>query len=788
MDPCHVRRLRLAVMYAVLALATASTAQAQPTWTVINLHPAGSTESGANGVSGGQQVGYAIVAGVTVASLWSGTAASWVNLNPAGSLGSVARAVGGGQQVGDAFVGDSHASLWSGTAASWIDLNPAGSTESHAQGVSGGQQVGSADVPNFTHASLWNGSAASWVDLHPIGQGRQSRSNATAIGGGQQVGSIFNFSVNFLPSHASLWSGSAASWVDLNPAGSTESCALAVGGRQQVGYATVNDQDHASLWSGSAASWVDLHPSGFTFSRALAVSDGQQAGFAVMGSVRHAGVWSGNHTSWVDLHTFLPAEFANSIANGIFSDGIFTYVVGSGFNTLTGRNEALLWKAELCVDQDGDGLCDDWEINGIPYLDFLGVVQRYPLPGASPLRKDIFIEVDAMAGRAPTQAALDRVIASFNAAPVPAPAGVPGGLPGITLHVIVDENNLERHPYPDGFFDFHFDKALHFGTPLERANESDWPMVKEAKGKAFRYCIFADSHFGDSSSGLADYPGNDFMVTLGRWEIPGGTEQQQAGTFMHELGHTLNLGHGGDQQYTNYKPNYFSTMNYMWQSPKPWLPSGIGAGCWEAHFPNYSDRQLPTLDEHSLNELNGIQGHIPTISVPYSIPVGTDNCDTFVMCVALPSEPCLRYARFSGPVDWDNNCDSNTPATGPLDINSIRTGATPGEIMTGFDDWAHLLYNFKGQSDSAEGAIPANSPVEIDQATDLYLNSLPPPPPPPCAADFNSDGTLNADDLGDFITGYFNDPPDPRADFNADGVVNADDLGDYITAYFNGCA
>jgi hypothetical protein len=56
-----------------------------------------------------------------------------------------------------------------------------------------------------------------------------------------------------------------------------------------------------------------------------------------------------------------------------------------------------------------------------------------------------------------------------------------------------------------------------------------------------------------------------------------------------------------------------------------------------------------------------------------------------------------------------------------------------------------------------------------------------------CPGDFNSDGVLNADDLADFITGYFNVPSDARCDFNGDGVINADDLGDFITAYFNGC-
>src|SRR4051794_24980718 len=35
------------------------------------------------------------------------------------------------------------------------------------------------------------------------------------------------------------------------------------------------------------------------------------------------------------------------------------------------------------------------------------------------------------------------------------------------------------------------------------------------------------------------------MITLGDWATPGGTLQQQEGTFMHELGHSLGLTHGG---------------------------------------------------------------------------------------------------------------------------------------------------------------------------------------------------------------------------------------------------
>ncbi len=82
----------------------------------------------------------------------------------------------------------------------------------------------------------------------------------------------------------------------------------------------------------------------------------------------------------------------------------------------------------------------------------------------------------------------------------------------------------------------------------------------------------------------------------------------------------------------------------------------------------------------------------------------------------------------------------------------------------------------------------------------------------PCPLDYNLDGDLNPDDLGDYITDYYTDPPVPgpggyaipcpdndppydegyKANFTADysGQCNPpfpDNLGDYITAYFQGC-
>ncbi len=79
-----------------------------------------------------------------------------------------------------------------------------------------------------------------------------------------------------------------------------------------------------------------------------------------------------------------------------------------------------------------------------------------------------------------------------------------------------------------------------------------------------------------------------------------GNVQQQAGTFLHELGHTLGLFHGGDQALINDKPNYLSVMNYAFQecsvpsSPNGFLPGGC----------DYSRIALPPFVPASLAELN----------------------------------------------------------------------------------------------------------------------------------------------------------------------------------------
>jgi uncharacterized repeat protein (TIGR01451 family) len=103
-------------------------------------------------------------------------------------------------------------------------------------------------------------------------------------------------------------------------------------------------------------------------------------------------------------------------------------------------------------DADGDGLLDGWETRGLD-ADGNGTIDvNLPAFGANPQHKDLFLELDTVAGQAPRRADILAMKAAFVAAPITAGQNAalltggrggrgvnappnPDGQPGVTLHV-----------------------------------------------------------------------------------------------------------------------------------------------------------------------------------------------------------------------------------------------------------------------------------------------------------------------------------------------------------------
>ena len=227
---------------------------------------------------------------------------------------------------------------------------------------------------------------------------------------------------------------------------------------------------------------------------------------------------------------------------------------------------------------------------------------------------------------------------------------------------------------------------------------------------AFRYAISGHGHDGRVSGVARGIPASDLLVTLGAGcaHLNGGvdctlTPTAQAGTLMHELGHTLGLRHGGGDDLLN-KPNHLSVMNYSFQLTGLQDTSGN-------RFLDYSRFSIP-FDERALNESQGFG----ITAVPPANLLTVGRC---------PDGTRVPWPIKAGPVDFD--CDR---AFGPVsaDVNGdgLKTALAP------FADWPALV--FAGGSVGGAGTVvpittPRNEPAldELLAAKAALDSALPAP-------------------------------------------------------------
>ena len=424
-------------------------------------------------------------------------------------------------------------------------------------------------------------------------------------------------------------------------------------------------------------------------------------------------------------------------------------------------------------DTDGDGLWDDWEQNGID-MDGDGVIDlalnQAPY-NANPNHRDVYLELDYMAAADhdhrplldpacdptvdPTSAACgntvaQRLIQSF--------ANAPGG--GITLHVDTG---------PGTPYDLSNGSPLGGGTAIPEVtpilgpdsgtmagpNNDFWDLKAAAfddsgarrfvfhygiLGHAFANCTTYDASgqctvMGASTCFSGDSEGgslgaNDFIVTLSpdcnanlTAAHPDILRPYQIGTIMHELGHTLGLGHGGRPNNTwddtNYKPNHLSIMNYSFQFSG--LGTTLSGTTYVGGTYDYSRAALIDLPESGLLETDGLG---PALWNPNLYTIYYNG-----------SRSTKYFAKDNGGIDWNHSSGIEaTRLAVAVDVNGDGSTST----LLGSDDWTNLAYGFQGGPGMANGERDFTVPQQIEP--DVRFASVQPMDHTEVCDGFDNDG------------------------------------------------
>lgn len=362
-------------------------------------------------------------------------------------------------------------------------------------------------------------------------------------------------------------------------------------------------------------------------------------------------------------------------------------------------------------DKDCDGLADSWEDAHAYQKTVNGNTITVNLPdGVNKLHRDVLVEIDYMSHHVPPASAINSVVDKYT----PMELLNADGTNGVNLHYIIDDNVPHRDcidvysdSTPDPTIDSYTEyKENYLGTASERSSNPDF---HEAKRDVYHYALFIHTQCGSTStqqsSGKAEQPGNDIVVSLG---YPGwgniidghdtGSDEYKASTFMHELGHNLGLRHAGSYDLPHCKPNFISVMNYLYQFPSfvPTRPM------------DYSHNVVTSLQESALVESTGIG-----ISSPSGLPVAVGH-STWSHSGSIPhtyqstaNNSPISYNWYKGDNDFSDTVSSSITNFhfSPCNDNDVTNTAVGGKLF-GYDDVHYNSLTFWANSATYQDGSP----------------------------------------------------------------------------------
>ena len=224
-----------------------------------------------------------------------------------------------------------------------------------------------------------------------------------------------------------------------------------------------------------------------------------------------------------------------------------------------------------------------------------------------------------------------------------------------------------------------------------------------------------------SVSGVAELPGKFFMVSLGLWDNFQGTRDMQANTTLHELGHNLDLWHGGGKpQFTkkptglqvfvqpNCKPNHLSIMSYLFQATGVRGADGVARA-------RLSGEVVASIDEKALGD-DPLSIAIPdapytswyapkapgTLGETFDLEPATKHCDGTPL---LPTDSSRHRAPRSErrPTGRSTGRAMVRPRGAVQDVNFDGKSSGPAAVLTGYNDWDGIALNRLGSGFNIAG-------------------------------------------------------------------------------------
>ena len=442
-------------------------------------------------------------------------------------------------------------------------------------------------------------------------------------------------------------------------------------------------------------------------------------------------------------------------------------------------------------DADGDGLPDEWELEGVRDCEG-NLLLNLPALGADPEQKDLFVELDWIDGYPPSKHTIAAVKSAFLAAPEDAGGGQgnPNNESGIRLHIdtgtlidpLLPEDSLDifntcndglENGDGDGMDaadpDCRIGDDLGGGEaidPDDLPNGATVPGVKgdtdgdaisdflelkalffdENRRFAFRYGIVTPATRIDCPNDPIEDP-DDPAECFTRGGQAKGVNfvivNDAPGTLMHEIGHTLGLGHGGpsfaasvildpdtgepivpEQSGINCKPNYISIMNYALRGLKQANQVGQdlnGDGQPDGEIIDFSPPRflvsdgsgsfkvarslapLASLDESCLDETEVLDPGDPENMIAFTDALGDDH-----------------ETPVNAPIDWDgdpNTQDSCVSANVNLAFTERcredpdQNAMPEGQGLAGAHDWNAIVMNPRKRGEGFEIELDVPEPT-----------------------------------------------------------------------------